>query len=382
MRRIGVIGALVLALAGGCGRDDGVAEVAIQGDTLAVVSSLPLTGPLAGAARDVQRGQEIALAEAGGRAGAFTVTLDVVDSADPETGRWSPGRVAAGAREAISNRQTVAYLGEVEHGASAISVPITNAAGIVQVSPRDTFAGLLARGAVGEPDRFYPSGTRTFDRTVPGDEEQAARLARVLDDGGARRVVLADDREPGGRTLGDRLAARLEREGIEVAERLRLDPRDEPPATIGRAVRALDADAFVYLGGYAPFAVRVLRLVAQDAPRARLVGGDALAAGPGLARQVAGLARRLTLVRVVVPEAGLARLRARHRAEFGVEPGPQAVHGYRAMRLVLEGIRLAGADATRRSTVVRTTLRAARDLDRGRFAAFRVRGGRLVPAGR
>jgi branched-chain amino acid transport system substrate-binding protein len=378
----GVTGALLLALAAGCGSDDGVAEVAIQGDTLTVYSGMPLTGPLGEVARDVRRGQEVALSEAGGMAGAFKVSLDVVDSADPETGSWTPGRVAAAAREAISDRQTVAYLGEVEHGASALSVPITNAGGIVHVSPRDTFAGLLTGGATGEPDRFYPSGARTFDRLVPGDEEQAALLARELRDGGARRVVLADDRDPGGSSLGDRLARRLEQAGTEVVDRMRLDADGDPPASIGRAVRALDADAFVYLGAYRPFAVRILRTVAADAPRARLVGTDALALGPDLPRQVAPFARRLTLTAVVGPAGGLDAFRARHREAFGTDPGPQAVFGYRSMRLVLEGIRRAGAGATSRRTVVRTTLEAARDLRRGRFAAFRVRGGRLVPAGR
>jgi hypothetical protein len=192
--------------------------------------------------------------------------------------------------------------------------------------------------------------------------------------------VLADDREPGGGALGDRLADRLRRDGVEVVERMRLDAGGDPPEGVGRAVRARDADAFVYLGAYRPFAVEVLRLVAAEAPRVRLVGADALALGPGLAREVAPFARRLTLVRAVAPEDGLGGLRARHREAFGVEPGPAAVHGYRAMRLVLAGIRRAGERATSRSTVARTTLAVARDLPRGRFAAFRVRDGRLVPA--
>ena len=68
------------------------------------------------------------------------------------------------------------YLGEFNSGGSAISLPITNEAGILQVSPSNTYVGLTrAEGAdKGEPDKYYPSGKRTFGRVVPADHIQAA----------------------------------------------------------------------------------------------------------------------------------------------------------------------------------------------------------------
>src|SRR5687767_3596132 len=166
------IAALLLAtslLLAACGDDDGVEESLIVGDTLTVYSSVPLRGPYAEISRDIVRAEKLALKEAGGRAGDYSVSYASLDGADPETGRWSPGRVASNARKAVQDRQTIAYLGELESGASAISVPILNEGGILQVSPRDTFGGLTSRGARGEPEKYYPSGERTFARVVPGD---------------------------------------------------------------------------------------------------------------------------------------------------------------------------------------------------------------------
>src|SRR5918998_3364615 len=132
--------------------------------------------------------------EAGGRAGDFRVSYVSLDSADPKTGRWDPGRVADNARTAVEDLQTIAYLGELEAGASAVSVPILNEGGMLQVSPGDTFAGLTEAGLPGEPEKYYPSGRRTFARMVPDDDEQVDRLVALLRRRGVRRLWVADDR--------------------------------------------------------------------------------------------------------------------------------------------------------------------------------------------
>src|SRR3712207_6796176 len=200
-RRIAALLLVTTVLAASCGDDDGTTESLIVGDTLTVYSSLPLRGPYADVARDLVRAEKLALKEAGGRAGEFSISYVSLDSADPEEGRWTPGRVAANARKAVQDRQTIAYLGELETGASAISVPILNEGGILQVSPRDTFGGLTARGARGEPEKYYPSGERTFARMVPGDDEQARELVAAMRSQGVRRLLLADDRELAGSSL-------------------------------------------------------------------------------------------------------------------------------------------------------------------------------------
>src|SRR5215212_6961900 len=191
--RVGLVAALLLPLlALGCGSSERAQESRIVGDALTVYSSLPQTGPLAPLSRDVVRAEKLALEEAGGRAGEFRVSYVSLDSADPKTGHWTPARVAENARTAVEDLQTIAYLGELESGASAISVPILNEGGMLQVSPGDTFAGLTERGGPGEPDKYYPSGRRTFARVVPADDEQVAQLVKLLHRARARRVWLAD----------------------------------------------------------------------------------------------------------------------------------------------------------------------------------------------
>ena len=372
-----ILALLLVALAAGCGSSERAEESRVIGDALTVYSSLPQTGALAPLSRDLVRAEKLALEEAGGRAGDYRISYVSLDSADPKTGSWTPRRVAANARTAVEDLQTIAYLGELEPGASAISVPILNEGGMLQVSPGDTFAGLTERGGPGEPEKYYPSGKRTFARVVPADDRQADELAALMRKRGVRRASLADDRRGAGAALIDRLARRLRQSGIEVVDRERLDPEGEVPDDLGEDVRDDRADAFVYGGSYPPFAVDVLRAVHAAAPRVQLYAADGVAMGPGLAAAAGDVGDRLLLTAVDPrPEAAFTR---RFRARYGSDPDARAVLGYRAMQLVLQAIEDAGSDAASRPEVIAQALRIAGS-PRATFAAFRLDGAGLVRA--
>lgn len=379
-RRIAFSFFTIILLAGAllaCGEDDGVKESEILGTSLTVYSSLPLNGPLAPVARDIVRAEKLALQEAGGRAGVYDIGFVSLDSSDPETGRWSPGQVAANARKAVQDRQAIAYLGEMDSGASAVSLPILNEGGILQVSPRDTFAGLTEAGGRGEPEKYYPSGNTTFTRVVPADDQQAQDLVADMQDKGVERLLLADDRELAGVSIGDRVARAAREAGIEVVDRKRLDPKDEVPEDLGEEIREERADAFFYAGTYSDFAVGVLKEVHDGAPAMRLYGSDDLAIAPELPARAGAAANRLMLTGVDPAPGADEAFERRFRAAYGVKPERQAILGYRAMKLVLSAIERAGEAAKSRRQVIELTLQSAGE-PRARFTRYRISGDRLV----
>jgi branched-chain amino acid transport system substrate-binding protein len=358
-----------------CGDDDGAVETRIVGDTLTVYSSLPLQGPLADVGRDVLRAEKLALKEAGGRSGAYNVSFVSLDSSDPETGRWDPGKVAANARRAVQTPNTIAYLGELEAGASAVSVPILNEGGLLQISPRDTYAGLTERGGRGEPEKYYPSGTRNFARVVPPGSVQAEMLVAAMQRRGVKRLALADDRKLAGQAMADDVAQRAERAGIEVVGRERLATGDEVPDGLGERIVGERPDAFFFSGAYTGFAAGVLRAVHEADRSVLLLGSDELAVAPALPRTAGAAADRLLLTALDPHET--ADFERRFAAAYGERPEKQAILGYRAMRLALAAIEAAGEDASRRRTVVKRGIEAAgRPL--ASFAPYRVAGERLV----
>ena len=370
--------ALLALVVAACGKDGSAGETRIAGDTLTVYSSLPLQGPLAPVARDIVRAEKLALKEAGAHAGAYDVSYVSLDSSNPKTGRWDPGRVASNARRAVQTTNTIAYLGELDSGASAISVPILNEGGILQVSPRDTFGGLTERVGRGEPEKYYPSGVRNFARLVPPGNAQPQELVDLMVRRHVRRLSVADDRKVSGTSLGDQVARLAGDAGIEVVDRKHLDADGDLPADLGEQIAGKRPDAFFYGGAYDDFAVGALRSIHAADPDTMLYGSDDLTMAPDLPHAAGDAASRLELLGIDPEDS--ADFDRRFKAEYGVRPDPQSILGYRAMRLVLAAIRESGANASRRSDVIRRAVALA-GRPAATFVRYRVDGDRLVRVG-
>src|ERR1700754_477577 len=139
------------------------------GKTLNVYSSLPAQGAGRTQTIAVQNGIKLALEQAGGKAGNFTIKYTPLDDSTAQAGAWTPEATQANARKAAQDSSVGGYIGEFNSGASAISIPILNEAGVPQISPANTAGGLTSSGSgaqPGEPNKYYPSGTRTYARIV------------------------------------------------------------------------------------------------------------------------------------------------------------------------------------------------------------------------
>ena len=169
-----------------------------SGNTVDIYSSLPLQGATSSQTIPVVNGIKLALSQAGGKAGQWTVNYQSLDDSTAAAGTWDPGQTAANARKVASDAKAVYYIGEFNSGASKISIPILNQAGIPQVSPANTYVGLttnLPGSAPGEPQKYYPTGTRTYLRIVPIDSIQAAADLIAMKEAGCTKVAVANDQE-------------------------------------------------------------------------------------------------------------------------------------------------------------------------------------------
>ena len=173
--------AVVACTVGGCGGSG--KNAGSRGATVDFYSSLPLSGASSATAQAIVNGAKLALAQARGRAGRFTIRYISLDDSTAQSGTWNPGRTAANAREAARDPKAVYYIGELDSDASKVSMPILNRAGVPQVSPASTYVGLTTSepGSLpGEPNKYFPTGRRTFLRIVPLDTNQAAALIDLM----------------------------------------------------------------------------------------------------------------------------------------------------------------------------------------------------------
>jgi branched-chain amino acid transport system substrate-binding protein len=184
------LAALLLALAvAGCG----IAGSAKIEAPVSVYVSLPLTGPHGADGRDAADGVRLALEQAQGRAGSIQVRATYLDDAKGKV--WDPVAVGANARRAVQDSSAAAYIGELDSEPTRASVPITNDAGLVQVSPGAGGVDLTqpAVGYPNSPDRYQPSGSPNFARTVPADDVVANAAATWASELGATQAAVSSD---------------------------------------------------------------------------------------------------------------------------------------------------------------------------------------------
>ena len=141
---LAVLAALGLALAGCGSKDEGISGGGkVIGRTVTVYSIMQ---DPSGAARDSVDGEKLALAEAHGRAGALSVNFSSLDAGD-----GSDEAAGETVRRAINDPQIIAAVAD----ATPVTVPLFNAAGILQVAP----AGNLG---LATDDHANPSGRPTL----------------------------------------------------------------------------------------------------------------------------------------------------------------------------------------------------------------------------
>ncbi len=353
---LAALAAAALALAG-CGGVSSDASDAI-GSPLTVYSSLPLQGPLAADSTQIVDGEKLALEESGGRAGKFRIAYFSLDDANPSTGVWSPEVTAGNAKTAAQDPSTIAYIGDLDSGATAVSLPLMNSAGILQVSPASPYIGLTSSIDAGqdEPERFYPSGKRTFGRLQPGDGVEGAAQAQLMRSLAVRTLYVLDNQDPFQVPLATIVASDAESEGITVRAH---DSISMPTGASfsGEVEKIVESKAqAVFLAGEGGQASAALWRALHAADPGLLLFGSSAMARESFASQIgaAGGETYLTtplLAPALYPPTG-QRVMRDFRRRFGVEAGPWALYGYAAMRTVLESVRSAGAAGNDRAAVI------------------------------
>ncbi|MHB8491845.1 MAG: branched-chain amino acid ABC transporter substrate-binding protein, partial [Solirubrobacteraceae bacterium] len=367
-----------LPVLGGCGGVAVSAGTAAPGRDLTIYSSLPFDGPQAAEARQIERGEKLALSAHGGRVGRWRVSLFLLNDANPLNGQWEPGLAATNAKLAAQDNDAIAYIGDLNSGATAVSLPLINGANILQVSPASPYVGLTSSLDAGQddPQRFYPSGRATFGRIMPGDPVEAAAQVMLLREQGIHRLYVISSEDPLHISLAELVAGDAEQAGVTVLgqDKLNLANVSEPAELAGEAAKVIAAGAQgVFYCGSAERGVASLwrELFAKD-PSLKLFGCHNLAeqaftSAIGPAASSTWLTSAW-LTPSLYPPSAQAVLRS-YAAYFHEAAEPYALYGYEAMSVVLDAIHAAGKHGNRRQAVIARFLATHnRDSTIGRYS--------------
>jgi branched-chain amino acid transport system substrate-binding protein len=395
--------ALGVAACGGDDDDDGDSGSQDQGSTVNVYSSLPLQGAQRLQTTAMVNGIKLALEQAGGKAGDTTVKYTSLDDSTAQAGTWTPEAASANARKVAQDDSAVAYIGEFNSGASAISIPILNEVPVAQVSPANTAVGLTSDepGAdKGEPEKYYPTGSRNYLRIVPKDTIQGAALASLMKEDGCQSAYILNDKEVYGAGLARNIEGAAGEIGLKIAGNEGIDPKAPNFRSQASTVKSSGADCFVFSGITANGAVQLYKDV-DAAGITKLYGPDGVAesgfSDPKEGGIPADVAKNVqvsvaTLSPDEYPPEG-RKFFSDFKKKYGeANPDPYAIYGYEAMKLVLDTCKELGPDCSDKQAMIdalfqtkgRKSVLGTYDIDENGdttltdYGIYKIEGGELA----
>jgi len=245
---LAVLGLLVAALTfvvAGCGGGDG-------GNTLKIVSDLPLQGSDREQTAQMNLAIREVLKQADNKAGDYTIEFEEFDDSTAAAGKWDEAKCAENANTYADDSSVVGVIGTYNSGCAAIEIPILNEVSVAMVSPANTYPGLTTGGPgteSGEPDKYYPTGTRNYTRVVANDSFQGKVDASYMkDDLGVTKVFILDDRELYGKGVADVFESSAKEVGLTVAGHTGWDPQAQNYTALMTQIKATGADG-IFIGG-------------------------------------------------------------------------------------------------------------------------------------
>ena len=316
--------------------------------TIEVWSSLPRQGSSKAQTDTIVNAINMAMEEAGKKAGGYTIVYKDVDDSTAAAGKWDEATEIKNANDAVANDKLVAYIGTFNSGAAKLSIPILCAKGIVMISPANTNVGLTKPFNAGEPDVYYPNGCKkNYTRVVPADDLQGGAGALWASQLGAKNVYLLDDTEVYGKGIADVFNTKAADNGLTILGRDGIDGKASDYKALAEKIKATKPD-LVYYGGITQNNAGQLWRDLRDAmPDVKLMGPDGIAESEFIA--AAGAAAEGTYVTsgAVSPDqlTGLGKdWLAKYTAKFPNNPAEvYTAYGYEAAKVVLAAIERAAA---------------------------------------
>jgi branched-chain amino acid transport system substrate-binding protein len=360
------IAAVTAAGAAGCSSSSSTTAgtVSASGNTVDIYSSLPMQGSSNVQTIPMVNGMKLALAEAGNKAGKFTVNFTALDDSTAAAGKWDPSQTAANARKVAGDPKAVYYIGEFNSGASEISIPILNQAGVPQVSPANTYVGLttdLPGSAPGEPGKYYPTGKRTYLRIVPIDSIQAAADLLAMKQAGCGKVAIANDKEAYGAGLAQLIELEKAEYGVNVVSNTGIDPTASNFRTYAQTIKSEGADCFFFSGIVSNGGVQIVKDVNAALPTAKIFGPDGVctsawtqASQGGVPASIDPLMECTVATQDLAAYPGGKAFLTAYKAKYGTaDPDPYAIYGFEAMKLGLDTIASLGANGDNKADVLK-----------------------------
>jgi len=341
---VGVAAAGAFLMSGGCGSKN----------ALVIASSLPRTGSAQGQTDTIVNGIKMAIDDYNGEINGIKIQHRDMDDATAAQGQWDGGKEADNAREAAGDKNVMVYIGPYNSGASMVSQPILNEAGLLQISPAATWPGLTTKvpgNAKDEPAIHRKSDKLTFCRVCPTDFVQGPLSAVFAKDVlKVKKVYVLDDKELYGAGIAGLFKKKCEELGVQVLGHQSIVTTQTSFKGLMKQIGAMNPD-LIYFGGTTQSKGPQIAIdMKGEGLNCPLMVPDGCyeqafieGAGPEVLNgRVYATIGGYDPGQMLTAGGSGAEYVKKYQAKFGKMPEAYAVYGYEAAKVFLEAVKKVG----------------------------------------
>ena len=401
LRKQGVLGFLILLVAvlalaaAGCGGDDddggdggggGGAVEALpsascgpirQGEEepdALIASDFPLQGANRSLTTEMADAIEYMLEQQDWKAGETVLGYQSCDDSTAQAGSWDSAKCSSNGRAYANNASVIGVIGTFNSGCAKLVIPIANRESLAMVSPANTYPGLTEGGPgteAGEPDNYYPSGTRNYARVVWNDQFQGAANAQYANELGLKKIFILNDGETYGLGIATLFAEYAEKLGIQILGNQKWDKKASSYESLASRISSSGADA-VFLGGIVcNNGGKLIKDIKAGAPNVQLLGPDGWTPISATIEGAGAAANNMYITQPGVPVdqlkgAGKEFVEGFTEAE-GKAPNPYTAYAAQAAQVLLAAIEKGGTDRAAVSSALFET-----DVTDGIIGSFQI----------
>jgi len=216
-----------------------------------VASDLPEIGGSRQQTSQMNKAMAYVLSQQNWKAGKYTIGFQHCNDASAQLAKWDPTKCSANAHNYAGNSSLIGLIGTFNSGCAAIEIPVLNKApggGLQMISPANTYGCLTEPCAGNEPEKYYPSGKRTYARVAPSDPNQGAVVARFMQERGVKSIYILNDKEPYGLGVAKNTKGAAQALGIKILGFSAFDPKSTNFQALFTRIKNTNPDA-IFIGG-------------------------------------------------------------------------------------------------------------------------------------
>jgi branched-chain amino acid transport system substrate-binding protein len=379
LRKGGILGFLILLVAvlalaaAGCGGDDddggdgggggGGAVEALpsascgpirQGEEepdALIASDFPLQGANRALTTEMADAIEYMLEQQDWKAGDTVLGYQSCDDSTAQAGSWDSAKCSSNGRAYANNASVIGVIGTFNSGCAKLVIPIANRESLAMVSPANTYPGLTEGGPgteAGEPDNYYPSGTRNYARVVWNDQFQGAANAQYANELGLKKIFILNDGETYGLGIATLFAEYAEKLGIQILGNQKWDKKASSYESLASRIAATNPDA-IFLGGIVcNNGGKLIKDLKAGNPDAQIIGPDGWTPISATIEGAGAAANDMYITQPGVPVDQLSGAGQEFVNGFteanGKAPNPYTVYAAQAAVVLLDAIERGGDD--------------------------------------